>query len=292
MGLPTPGWQRLALPALTALVLVASSGCGGGSGGARPSLTARPSLSSSPSLSVPSATRSRTSTPTPTATPTPSQTSTPAPTPSRTSTPAPTRSGQTSTASSTQEPTTAEPTTSEAATQVPTSTGPTATTTAAAETASGGDTSPVWPWVLGLIVLAAALVVVIVAARRRSARQKWTASFETARAESDVLARELAPSLLAGTRESRRGGWEVARPQVMALEDQLTSLARSAHHVPDSTVASELAAAVADVRRTLDDEVRAPEHQATATQRAAHDATERLAARLQVLASPAPGGST
>jgi hypothetical protein len=82
----------------------------------------------------------------------------------------------------------------------------------------------------------------------------------------------------------------VARPRVVALEDQLTALARSAHQVPDSTVASELAAAVGDVRRTLDEEVRAPEHPGTAALWAAHGATQRLEERVQLLASPASRG--
>jgi hypothetical protein len=132
----------------------------------------------------------------------------------------------------------------------------------------------------------------VVAARRRSARRDWTASFDGARAESERLARDLAPSLLADTRESRRGGWAVARPGVVALQDRLAALARSAQGVADSTVASDLAAAVGDVLRTLDQEVRAPEGQGAAALRAAQDAAQRLEAHLNALASPSPPGPT
>ena len=110
-----------------------------------------------------------------------------------------------------------------------------------------------------LAAIVAAVVAAVVAARRRSARRDWTASLDGARAESEGLARDLAPSLLADTRESRRGGWAVARPRVVALQDRLAALAKSAPDVADSTVASDLAAAVGDVRRTLDQEVQAPE---------------------------------
>jgi hypothetical protein len=180
-----------------------------------------------------------------------------------------------------------ERTSADETTEAPTSTEPAPATP---ETTSSGDTTAPWPWFVALAVLAAALVGVIVMVRRRSARRDWAASLTAARAESAALARDLAPSLLAGTRESRRGGWEVARSRVVALEDQLTALARSAHRVPDSTVASELAAAVGEVRRTIDAEVRAPADQSTAALWAAHDATQRLAERLQVLASPAARG--
>jgi hypothetical protein len=57
--------------------------------------------------------------------------------------------------------------------------------------------------------------------------------------------------------------------------------------VRDSTVASELGAAVGEVRRTIDEEVRAPRDQSAAALWAAHDATQRLEARLQVLDPPA-----
>jgi hypothetical protein len=237
MDLPVPRWQRVVLPTLAALVLVAIAGCGGGSGGAQPSLSARPSVTTSRTASVPSPTRSEID--------------------------------RTSADETTEAPTTAEP------------------TPAPAETTSNGDSTARWPLFVALAILAAALGGVIVMVRRRSARRDWTASLTAVRAESAALARDLAPSLLAGTRESRRGGWEVARPSVVALEDQLTALARSAHRVPDSTVASELAAAVGEVRRTIDEEVRAPGDQSAAALWAAHDATQRLEARLQVLAPPA-----
>jgi hypothetical protein len=78
---------------------------------------------------------------------------------------------------------------------------------------------------------------------------------------------------------------------VVALQDRLAVLARSAHGVADSTVASDLAAAVGDVLRTLDQEVRAPEGQGAAALRAAQDAAQRLEAHVNAPAAPSPPGS-
>jgi hypothetical protein len=143
-----------------------------------------------------------------------------------------------------------------------------------------------------LAAIVAAVVWFLLAARRRSARRDWTASFGAARAESEGLARDLAPSLLAESRESRRGGWAVARPGVVALQDRLSALARSAPAVADSTVAADLAAAVGDVLRTLDLEVQAPPEQGAAALRAAQDAALRLKEHVTVLGSPSPPGPT
>jgi hypothetical protein len=141
-----------------------------------------------------------------------------------------------------------------------------------------------------LVAIVAGVVWFLLAARRRSARRDWAAALAAARTESEGLARDLAPSLLAESRESRRGGWAVAKPGVVALQDQFAALARSAPDVADSTVASDLAAAVGDVLRTLDQEVQAPDEQSAAALRAAQDAVLRLEQRLSALGSPSPPG--
>ncbi len=138
----------------------------------------------------------------------------------------------------------------------------------------------------------AGVVGLVLAARRRSARREWVASLARARGESEQLARDLAPSLLADSREGRRGGWAVARPRVVDLEARLADLARSAPDVAGSTSASDLAAAVGDVRRTLDEEGRAPDESRVGALRAAQDSARRLELRLSEAASPPPSGTT
>jgi hypothetical protein len=76
----------------------------------------------------------------------------------------------------------------------------------------------------------------------------------------------------------------------VALQDQFAALARSAPEVADSTVASDLGAAVGDVLRTLDQEVQAPEEQGAVALRAAQDAALRLEERLNALGTPSPPG--
>jgi hypothetical protein len=233
--------SRLVLAALAALMLVATAGCGGGSGEGRPSLTANPSLTASPTRSV---------------------------------TASPSRSGisRPSDSSTTAEPTSEEP-----------------TAEPAEDAASEGDSSP-WLPILLLALVVAAVVGLVLLARRRSARREWAASLAGARGESEELARNLAPSLLAESRESRRGGWAVARPRVADLEERLAALARSAPDVAGSTVASDLAGGVGDVRRSLDEEVRAPDEASAAALRAAQDAAQRLEVHLAATAPPSTPG--
>jgi outer membrane biosynthesis protein TonB len=312
---------RLVMTAVAVLTLAATTGCGGGSGEARPSLTAVPSVS------LPSATRSVTASPSrsginppsdasttappTTAVPTTAPPTTAEPTTAEPTTAAPTTAAPTSAKPTSAKPTSAKPTSAKPTSAKPTSAKPTtdepttstpptsstptsaaATTPATAATSSDEDSSPTWPLYALLAAVVAGVVGFVVAARRRSARRDWTASLDGARAESQRLARDLAPSLLADSRESRRGGWAVARPGAVALEDRLAALARSAPDVADSTVAADLAAAVGNVVRTLDQEVRAPEGHGEAALRAAQDAVQRLEAHLDALGAPSPPGPT
>ena len=277
--------SRLVLAALAALMLVATAGCGGGSGEGRPSLSATPSLTASPTRSVtasPSRSGIRPSDASTTAEPTSAEPTSEEPTSEE-----PTSEEPTSAEPTSEEPTSEEPTSEEPTTQEPTSEEPTAD--AAEDAASEGDSSP-WLPILLLALVVGSVVGLVLLARRRSARREWAASLAGARGESEELAHNLAPSLLAESRESRRGGWAVARPRVADLEERLAALARSAPDVAGSTVASDLAGAVGDVRRSLDEEVRAPDEASAAALRAAQDAAQRLEVHLAATAPPSPPG--
>lgn len=180
-----------------------------------------------------------------------------------------------------------------ASSEAPTTAEPTPDEPTAAEPTPGEDqdtgadegSTTYWPLLVALAALAAALGVWF-ALRGRSARRSWTASFERARADAEELARDRAPSLLTGTRESRRGGWQMAGPGVLALEDRLNELATSARDPDDAAVATGLAAAIGDLRRSLDQEVRTPdERSAAAVLDLARAAALRLEARLSELAA-------
>jgi hypothetical protein len=271
-------------------MLVATAGCGGGSGEGRPSLSATPSLTASPTRSVtasPSRSGIRPSDESTTAEQTSEEPTTAEPTSEEPTTAEPTSEEPTSTEPTSEEPTSEEPTSEEPTTQEPTSEEPTAD--AAEDAASEEDSSPWLPFLL-LALVVAAVVGLVLLARRRSARREWAASLAGARGESEELARTLAPSLLAESRESRRGGWAVARPRVADLEERLAALARSAPDVAGSTAASDLAGAVGDVRRSLDEEVRAPDEASAAALRAAQDAAQRLEVHLAATAPPSPPG--
>ena len=297
--------SRLVLAALAALMLVATAGCGGGSGEGRPSLSANPSLTASPTRSVtasPSRSGIRPSDESTTAEPTSEEPTSEEPTSEEPTSEEPTSEEPTSAEPTSAEPTSEEPTSEEPTSEEPTSDEPTSeepttqeptseepTADAAEDAASEGDSSP-WLPILLLALVVAAVVGLVLLARRRSARREWAASLAGARGESEEVARTLAPSLLVESRESRRGGWAVARPRVADLEERLAALARSAPDVAGSTVASDLAGAVGDLRRSLDEEVRAPDEASAVALRAAQDAAQRLEVHLAATAPPSPPG--
>lgn len=141
----------------------------------------------------------------------------------------------------------------------------------------------------GLAAAAALLAGVLVARHRRSALRTWDSDLSRTATETVRTARDVLPPLLAGTRESRRGGWAVAREQVVALEDELAALGRSAPDQQRAGTAEGLRGALADVRRSLDAEVQAPGEEAREALTAARQALVRLEDRLAVVAS---GGGT
>jgi hypothetical protein len=293
-GVPRERRRVAGLAVVAALVLAAAPGCGsGGDGEGRPTLTALPSRTASATL--PSVTLSL---PTATRTDIGEQTS------GQPTTPEATTPEATTPEATTPEATTPEATTPEATTAEPTLTGgeeaagptsspavspssvPAATATAdeVAETQADTTTSD-WVVLAVILALAVAATALVVALRQRSARHRWTASLEASVAESRGLARDIVPSLLEASRESRRGGWQVARPQVVAAEERLADLAQSAPDVETSATARGLVEAVGDLRRRLDDEVGATDANAAAALEAARDASRRLDDRLSLLAS-------
>ena len=194
----------------------------------------------------------------------------------------PTRSLPTVTRTRSDRPSSEAPTVAEPTADEPTAAEP----TEAQDTGADEGATTYWPLVVALAALAAALGIWFVLHGRRSARRSWTASFEQARADAEELARDRAPSLLTGTRESRRGGWQMVGPGVLALENRLNELAASARDPEDAAVATGLGAAIGDLRRSLDQEVQTPdEPSAAAVLDLARAAALRLEACLSDLAA-------
>jgi hypothetical protein len=162
-----------------------------------------------------------------------------------------------------------------------------ATSSAAAEAATGSeeDNTTLLIALLVLLALAAATAAFMIL-RRRAVRRGWAAAFDTARRESERLARDVLPALVSESRESRRGGWAVARPGFLALEDQLAGLARSAADEHLRADADGLRDALSQVRQSIDDEVRASGLEADSALGAARQAARRLDERLAAVTSP------
>ena len=243
---------------LLALVLIALvAACSGSGGGALPSSTATPSRSASasgPSLPLPSASRdSRTGRPTA------SQPSTASPEPTGTD-----REAESTSASES----------------------PTPAPTTAADSSGSSDSSTWLIWALiGLVVLALAVALV----RRRQSRRRDERSFDLALAEARWLDHEALPTLLSASRDERRGAWQVARPRVAALEEQLAPLASPGSDTLAAVNARHLKTAVAGVRSALDEEAQATSPDVAGE---AHGAARQAARQLgQVLTELEPSGA-
>jgi hypothetical protein len=83
----------------------------------------------------------------------------------------------------------------------------------------------------------------------------------------------------------------VARPGLLALEDQLAGLARSAPEEHLAADADGLRDALSQVRQSIDEEVRASGIEADSALYAARNAVRRLDERLAVVTSPTHRGS-
>jgi hypothetical protein len=140
-------------------------------------------------------------------------------------------------------------------------------------------------WILiGLVVVAVTVVLV----RRRQSRHRAQRSFDLALAEARWLAREAVPTLLSATRDERRGAWQVARPRVAALEEQMAQLAPPGSDSLAAVNARHLRTVVAGVRSALDEEAQATSPDAAGE---AHGAAKQAARQLnQVLNELEPSG--
>jgi hypothetical protein len=249
-------WRIRATSGACLTLLLLTGGCGGGGSAERPSLSA----SVSPTRSVPTATRSPIRSEEPSAdgsarptggasrTEAPGTPETPAS--SRTARPTPTDTG----------PTQAGPTQAsrspEATSTAPEPSGSASPSEDASSAAEQGDATgedvPAWVWWL-LAAVAVALVVLAVVLVVRRRRRRWQERMRSAEAEVVWLARELLPQLVtSGALERVVGGWQVASPRVVALEDQLTVLESSARTEVDGARARAVRDAVRDARAKVE----------------------------------------
>ena len=131
---------------------------------------------------------------------------------------------------------------------------PVATASEAAQAAQSDDGgTPAWVW----WVLAATLVVIAAAVtwlvRSRHRRAAWTRDLSAATEEVVWFARVLLPQLgQAPTAAQLGGGWRIAVPRVVALEDRLTQLASTAPMDDEATRARTLRDAVRSARGRID----------------------------------------
>jgi hypothetical protein len=122
--------------------------------------------------------------------------------------------------------------------------------------------------------------------RRRQSRLREQRSFDLALAEARWLEHDALPTLLSADRDARRGAWQVARPRVAALEEQLAQLAPPGSSSLAAVNAQHLRTAVVGVRSALDDESQATSPEAAGE---AHGAARQAARQLeQVLSELAP----
>jgi hypothetical protein len=215
-----PTVVQVAVTSLAALVPLLVAGCSGGSGGSLPALTAEPSRTGS--LELPSSLPSRT------------------------------RGSSTATREASTPPRSVESVDVSTDAQEPTKASQ--ADPAGAQT-DADDSSTGWAlWAL----LALVVVGVAVAGwqHRQSRRREQQSSFDLAVSESRWLGRELLPVLLVGSRDERRGAWNVSRPRVVALEERLAQLATPGSETIGSLNAQQLETSVIGVRSALDDESR------------------------------------
>jgi hypothetical protein len=277
------GGRRLGVPSLAVvLLLLGLAGCGGGSGGNRPDRTSSPTRSITASVpAVPTPSRSRTpSTSESAATPTsetPTSETPTLPTSSAPTSAAPTRTSAAPTPTPTPTRTSEQPS---SPSETPT---PSESPTTAAAAAAGDSNEVPTLLLLALLVVAVAAAAsgFAILARRRARLREWADGLDAARSDAQRFVRDVLPSLLAGSADARHGGWEVARPQVTALEDRLAGLVEQA---PDPGRAGD----VAGLRQELDAATRAPAEEEQAALGSVGAAASRLEELLAAPAVPGP----
>jgi hypothetical protein len=170
-----------------------------------------------------------------------------------------------------------------------------APTTAAPVTAPVAETSgavPWWAWALLLLAVAGIVTgIVVIQGRRRRAVEAWDRGLADAEDAALWLHDRVLPTVLADRLPAPAAtAWPAARPRLLDLDEQLTTLGRTA---PDE----ERRAAVVTLRSALADAAGALDRRATATdaqgraaaQTQAELADERLAHVLAYDGAPAPG---
>lgn len=276
--------------ALAAAVLL--TGCGEGSR-PLPSLTGSPSL---PSVSAPTPssipTRTRTRSQRPTASPSETETVGPTTPPTKTTTP--------SVTSTPPETPSHSPTATETDPQTPT-TIPTATPTTPTPTASAASSEPEaaapadatagssWLWLLALGGLALLGGLGWVLVRNHQRRARWDADITEARSEAQWVLAQLVPAASSQSSEQWRGGWTVARPRVLGLDERLVGLAASAPDQARTATASTLLAAVRATSAAMQRLAEQPDDTAQIAMAAAAQALAQAARDPATAASPGNG---
>jgi hypothetical protein len=154
---------------------------------------------------------------------------------------------------------------------------------------SESDGTSAWPlWALVALVILG--VAIALWQHRQSRRRDARESFELALSESRWLGRDLLPTLLASSRDERRGAWSVARPRVVALEDRLAALGAPGSETTGAVKAQRLEMAVIGVRGALDNESRSDAGAAAEAFGGVKQAARQLDQALaDALPTPTPG---
>jgi hypothetical protein len=138
--------------------------------------------------------------------------------------------------------------------------------------------------VLALAVLGAILALIpLLAGRRRRALEAWDGPLADAESAAQWLQDRVVPAVVAEPAPERSAAaWGTVRPRFLALDEQLTDLARTAPDPDRRAMAASLRAALADVSTALDDRSRAASAQdwSTASMRL-ELARDQLARRLR-----------
>jgi hypothetical protein len=138
--------------------------------------------------------------------------------------------------------------------------------------------------VLVLAVLAAILALIpLLAGRRRRALEAWDGPLADAEDSARWLQDRAVPAVVAEPAPERSAAaWATVRPRFLALDEQLTDLARTAPDPDRRAMAASLRAALADVSAALDDRARAPSpHDWSTASMRLELARDQLARRLR-----------
>ena len=247
MGLRTGDHARSLAPRAAALAaalcVLGLAACGGGSAPGA-GVSPRPSLSLPAPSGTPGAGRPQPTAPAetapaePTAAPTRPATAPPATEPPATAPPA------------TAPPATAPPATAPPAT-APVATAPPAT---AAPSSTSGSISPWW-WLLVAAIVVGLAVGGVLLWRRRSARRSWSEQLGQVTTELRWANDQLIPGMLAAhTAGEFRQSWSDGRPRLVAADQQLYALARSAPEETRAASIGELRTAMAGLMSAVDGE--------------------------------------